>query len=137
MKAVTFAEHNVVFAKDQKEYSNLPACSQNNGLVTFCMEVTKEELRQIRKKSYVNITVLNFNRPVQPVAIMFTKPEFPIPFDIRLTAEPNEWSKEHGTATFKIYLTKESMESIKKNKRIWITTSTFGTPLQPISQTLI
>ncbi len=136
MKSIEFDGQNVVFAKDQDEYANLPAHSQSNGLVTFCMKLDAREFKKLKEKNYVNITVLNFNRPVQPICVMTEKPEMPVPFDLRMDSDPFHWDKEKGTATFKTFFTREGINKLKKDKKLWITFSTFGAPLQPISQTL-
>lgn len=136
MNAIEFKEHNVVFAKDQKEYNPLPAHAQQNGIVTFCMKLNSDEVKQIVANKKVNLTVLNFNRPVQPVALSIKKPEFPIPIDVKLNANPSEWDKEKGLATFSFAVLPLDLHTIKKEKKLWITTVTYGTPLQPISQIL-
>lgn len=136
MKGIEFKEQNVVFAKDQKEYAPLPAHGQHNGIVTFCMELTPAEVKKIRERAYVDLTVMNFNRAVQPMSLWTAKPEFPIPFDLKLNANPSRWDKEKGTATFTFHFTEPELKDIKKHKKLWITVVTFGSPLQPINQSL-
>lgn len=136
MKAIEFKEQNVVFAKDQKEYSPLPAHGQQNGVVTFCMQLDAREVKKIRESHTLRLTVLNFNRPVQPIKIWTTNPEFPIPFDIDLNANPETWDKEKGLATFRFDLDTADVAGIKKYKKLWITTVTYGAPLQPINTIL-
>lgn len=133
MKAIEFKEQNVIFAKDQKEYAPLPAHGQQNGMVTFCMELTPAEVKKIRLQRRVVLTVLNFNRPVQPVAVHAAKPQFPVPYSIKLNVVPTAWDTDKGLATLEFELSKEEVTCIKRSKKLWITTVTYGAPLQPIS----
>lgn len=134
MKSIEFKEQNVIFAKDQEEYANLPAFAQQNGMVTFCMELDKKELKSVKSK--IKITVLNFKKPVQAICVRTAKPEFPISHSLITISNPDSFNDEEGTATFAIELSPEQMDQLNKDKCLWITTVTHGSPLQPISQTI-
>lgn len=134
MKSIEFKEQNVIFAKDQEEYANLPAFAQQNGMVTFCMELDKKELKNVKSK--IEITLLNFKKPVQAICVRTTKPEFPISHNLITISNPDSFNDEEGTATFAIELSPEQMDQLSKDKCLWITTVTHGSPLQPISQTI-
>lgn len=131
MKAVEFKEQNLKFAENQDEYENLPARAENNGIVTFCMEFDEEELKILKEKKVLHITRLTFKGPVQPIKVSFTKPKFPVSYK-GLGCVVSNWT-EDGQATTPINITPIEMRSLQKNKRAWITTATFGSPLQPIS----
>lgn len=141
MKSIEFKEQNVIFAKDQEEYANLPAFAQQNGMVTFCMELDKKELKNIKREPYakkpkIKITVLNFKKPVQAICVRTAKPEFPISHNLITISNPDSFNDGEGTATFAIELSPEQMDQLNKDKCLWITTVTHGSPLQPISQTI-
>ncbi len=70
MKAIEFEQHNVVFAKDQKEYLPLPAHAQNNGLVTFCMELFPINIQALKKSGKIWITTATFGTPLQPISMI-------------------------------------------------------------------
>ena len=75
MKAIKFKESNVVFAKDQPEYNQLPAHRDSDGIVTTCWTMTlKERLRFL----FVNklwFSVMTFNHPLQPILPSLDKPD--------------------------------------------------------------
>lgn len=131
MKALEFKEQNIVFAKDQKEYLPLPAHAQNNGIVTFCMELDKEELEHVQKTKQLFITRLTFNGPVQPLKVAVIKPSLPVGHK-GFTSDVLKWS-EDGKATFAVTISQIELHKLKKDKVLWISTATFGAPLQPIS----
>lgn len=137
MKAIEFEQHNVVFAKDQKEYLPLPAYAQNNGLVTFCMELDECELEVIKKTKILKLTVLTFGRPAQPIRVTTVEPAFPVTHKGQFHCNPKIWDEGPETsATFEIELLPINILVLKKTRKIWITVSTFGTPLQPINMIL-
>lgn len=137
MTSIEFKEQNVIFAKDQEEYANLPAFAQENGMVTAGWQLESEEITKISKEKCVRITVLNFGRPVQNLSVRVTKPKFPVTHKLQTQSNPESWDEENGTATFVFKLTDLSIRSLKKNKILWITTITHGAALQPMSGTLI
>ena len=68
MKAIQFEECNVEIAKNQKEYRTLPAfVDKEIGTVTTCFELDNEELKQIRRTKKFWLTLLTFNKPLQPI----------------------------------------------------------------------
>ena len=131
MKALEFKEQNIVFAKDQEGYLPLPACVQNNGIVTFCMELDEEEIEKAQKSRQLFITRLTFKGPVQPVKVSSIKPKLPVDHK-GFTVDVLRWDK-NGKATFAITISPMEANKLKKDKILWISTATFGSPLQPIS----
>jgi len=137
MKAIEFEQHNVVFAEDQKEYLPLPAYAQNNGLVTFCMELDDRELEAVKKTKILKLTVLTFGRSAQPIRVTTVEPAFPVTHKGQFHCNPKSWGEGPETpATFEIELFPINIQALKKSRKIWITTATFGTPLQPINMIL-
>lgn len=136
MKAIEFEQHNVVFAKDQKEYQPLPAYAQDNGLVTFCMELDDRELEAVVKTNILRLPVLTFGRSAQPIRVTTIEPSFPVTHKGHFHCNPKSWDDKEGSAVFEIEMFPLNILKLKKTKRIWITTATFGTPLQPISMIL-
>jgi len=132
MKAKEFKEQNLIIAEDQKEYENLPAFAQQNGILTYCMELTDEEIKKTSAENEVNITVLNFGGPVQPMAVSVHKPKFPVLPNIKTESNAKTWELEAGTATFHFPLSDHKLKTLKKTKLLWVTVVTFGKPLQPI-----
>lgn len=79
MTAVEFEEVNIRIAEDQPEYETLPAyANTQEGSVTFCFELNKEELDEIAKTGRIYFKQLTFNKPMQPIA-MSTQKEDLIP----------------------------------------------------------
>lgn len=67
MKAVEFPEQNVVYGKDQEEYSPLPAHkSEPMGQVVTCWELTDEDLAKVIETKRVYLAVWTFEQPLQP-----------------------------------------------------------------------
>lgn len=76
MNAITFPEVNLEIAKDQPEYNTLPAnVDQASGVMTFCWEISDEDLAQIIETRKIWHRVLTGGGPLQPVAMTVTKPE--------------------------------------------------------------
>lgn len=81
MKPTEFKEQNVVYAKDQKEYTPLPALKFEDGTVISCWKVSWKELLKIMWHRRVWVSVLTFNNPLQPLLVvddskeLFTKEE--------------------------------------------------------------
>lgn len=137
MKAIEFKERNIVIAENQPEYENLPALAQTNGIITFCMQLDDQEVEKIVSEGVANITVLNFGGPVQPIAVATDKPELPIYPRVRTMSNAKVWDLKEGTATFAWKFRVGQLKKLKESKTLWITTVTYGRPLQPISQTLV
>lgn len=138
MKSVKFKQANTEIAKDQKEYATMYAHAQANGLVTCCMELDNTEVHKIRVNRNFAIAVLNFNRPVHPITVHAKEPQFPIDFRVLMNVNPEAWNTEKGYAVFLFDNLPESMiKEIKRTKKLWITTATYGKPMQPISGQLL
>lgn len=137
MKAIPFDEQNIVIAENQPEYENLPALAQTNGIITFCMQLDDQEVEKIVSEGVVNITVLNFGGPVQPIRVAVHKPELPVYPRVQTMSNAKVWDLKEGTATFAWKLRKSEYLTLQKTKVLWVTTITYGRPLQPISQTLV
>lgn len=69
MKPIEFPEQNVVYAKDQPEYLNLPVHRDEVGTVTSCWELTPEEIETVKKTGKVYLRQMTFNQALQPVAM--------------------------------------------------------------------
>lgn len=69
MKPVEFKEQNVVYAKDQKEYMPLPALRFDDGTVISCWKMSWKELFKILLHRKVWVSVLTFNKPLQPLLV--------------------------------------------------------------------
>ena len=76
MKAIKFPEHNVVFAKDQPEYLPLPAYTYKSakGRVVSCWRMGLRERLKILFIGKVYLSLLTFNKPLQPQLLMVDKP---------------------------------------------------------------
>jgi len=129
MRAIKFIGHNVVFAKDQPEYKQLPAYAAN-GVVTVCFELSKQEVDHIQKTRFIELTVLTFNRVAQPINVSATRPSLPLNPRTKFVVNPHSWA--NNTATFKIAVIPLALDEIAKTRQLWISTATYGSPLQPI-----
>lgn len=133
MKAIEFEGHNVVIAKDQPQYQPLPAFVQDNGMVTYCMELSEEELNLIKKTKEVKLSFLNFGQVVQPVRVSVNRPEFPISKKENFVCNATQWREKDSIAILRFPFNPDRMFILKKSKLLWITVVTYGQPLQPIS----
>lgn len=75
MKAIEFPEQNVIFAKDQPQYNQLPAHRSDDGIVTFAFELDEVEKAQILLNGVVWVKIMTFNQPLQPILVCAEKPE--------------------------------------------------------------
>ena len=66
MKPITFPEHNCVYAKDQPEYLPLPAHQTEDGMVITCWALTWRERLRILLTGRIWLSVLTFNKLLQP-----------------------------------------------------------------------
>lgn len=57
---------NVIIAEKQDEYTSLPAHVFPNGLVCCCIELSKEELEEVKNTGKVYVSHLTFKGPLQP-----------------------------------------------------------------------
>ena len=67
MNPIEFEGHNTVYAKDQPEYLPLPVFKSKTGEVTSCWRLTWVERLQVLFFGRVYITILTFNKPLQPL----------------------------------------------------------------------
>ena len=67
MKPIEFKGANVVFAKDQPEYLQLPAFKDDEGNVITEWELTDRERLKIFNGENLRLSLLTFNQPLQPV----------------------------------------------------------------------
>ena len=73
MTPVTFDQANVVFAKDQPEYLQLPALVQDNSVIS-CWEFSAEDLAELNKNKRLWVTVLTFGDSLQPLGFSLSPP---------------------------------------------------------------
>ena len=70
MKPIEFPEQTTVYAKDQPEYIPLPVWKNPNdveGRVISCWQLTWKERFQILFNGKLWLSVLTFNKPLQPL----------------------------------------------------------------------
>lgn len=75
MKPVEFEEQNVIFAKDQPQYTPLPAYRQDDGIVITCWELSEEEKKQVAETGRIWLGISTFNNPLQPIYCTTLKEE--------------------------------------------------------------
>ena len=75
MKPIEFKEQNVVYAKDQKEYQPLPALKFEDGTVVTCWVLSWKEVIKLVFTRKVWLSVLTFNKPLQPTLLTVNKGE--------------------------------------------------------------
>lgn len=64
-----------VFAKDQPEYIPLPSRVDSEGTVVTCWQLNwKERLKALWQGKFY-LTLLTFNKPLQPIRCSIDKPE--------------------------------------------------------------
>ena len=135
MKAIAFKGQNIVFAKNQKEYAELPSCAQNNGIASFCFSLSDGEIKRVKESGVFFVTRLTFGGPVQPIKVMFKTPNFPVDHK-NFTSTVKEWGPGmNQEAVFEVQVSKVEMMSLETKKCIWVSTATYGSPLQPFMMT--
>lgn len=72
-----FKEVNVVMGEGQPEYIPLPAYKKpgENGEVVMCFELSEEEKARVQETGEIWLSLLTFNRGMQPVYITTEKNE--------------------------------------------------------------
>lgn len=75
MKIVKFKECNSIYAKDQPEYLPLPAHRADDGEATSCWGLSFLERLKVILTGKIYLSVLTFNRPLQPQKMLVDKPE--------------------------------------------------------------
>lgn len=78
----------VVYAKDQPQYFPLPAIHNDTGTVITCWRLTWRERLLVLLSGRLFLSVLTFNRPLQPVKLTTSFPAFAA---IKAAQEPQEW----------------------------------------------
>lgn len=129
MEFLEFEEQNMVIAKDQKEYTPIPAW-YGSGLMCARLGLSPDEVRGIVKNKFVYLSVLHFDGPVQPMDLIGEKPEFPVSLDIPL--ECNTVVRKGTLATFKFKFSKEDIKAVRDNHELWMVVSVRDTSLLPI-----
>ena len=77
MKPIEFKGQNLIIAKDQPEYNNLPAFHDSKtGTVVFCYKLTPDERIEMMNNGLVWVRLLTFNNPMQPIALSTKKGDF-------------------------------------------------------------
>ena len=75
MEPQNFPEQNVVMAKDQEEYLDLPSHVGSDGVVTSCWKLNWRERWRVFLTGKIWLQQLTFNHPLQPQRIQVEKPE--------------------------------------------------------------
>lgn len=60
---------NVEIAKEQEEYLTLPAHVFEDGQVCVCIQLDEKEIEEVKKEGRVYVSMLTFNKPLQPFFI--------------------------------------------------------------------
>ena len=74
MQIVKFDGCNITYGKDQPEYLPLPACKTEEGDVTSCWKMNLKERLRVLFTGRVYVSLLTFNRPLQPQRVSVHKP---------------------------------------------------------------
>lgn len=74
MTPVKFNEQNVVYAESQPEYLPLPAHKTKDGVVTSCWKMTLKERLKVSITGRIYLSVMTFNKPLQPLLISTNRP---------------------------------------------------------------
>lgn len=79
MKLIEFKEQTVIIAKDQPEYTPLPAYQHRDqpDTITFCWKLSLIERLKVLLTGKVWHSVLTFNQSLQPVMLQVNKPAMP------------------------------------------------------------
>jgi len=76
-KVVEFAEQNATFRGDGKTIGDMP-CYTDEVMTISCWELSEEDLANIVKTGKIFVAQMNYNEPLQPQAIWFENPFFPV-----------------------------------------------------------
>jgi len=74
VKPISFPEHNIVIARDQPEYIQLPAFVHSNRVVC-CWSLSWRERLQVLFTGKIWHQILTFNQRLQPQLLSVEKPE--------------------------------------------------------------
>lgn len=84
MKPIEFKHQNVIFAKDQPEYSPLPALRiySPQGEVISCWQMSFKERMKVLLTGKVWLSLASFNKPLTPSYMSINRKEvFSVPDD--------------------------------------------------------
>lgn len=131
MRALEFEQQNVVLAKDQPEYNQLPAYfgqlgdQPNETGYVVCLELDKEEMKRVIQYGKVWVSQLTFGGKFNPINVFCHNNIF-IPgndekevppaddFKLELTQLLNRHSKENGSNTPDYKLADYLIEKLKE-----------------------
>lgn len=74
MKPIEFDGANGVFGIGQPEYLPLPAYKGDDGTVVTCWQLEPGDLERIKETGCVWLSVLTYNKPLQPVLLLSKNP---------------------------------------------------------------
>ena len=76
MKQISFKEQNTVIAKNQPEYTPLPAYygAEKEGEVISCWGLSLRERLTLLLTGRIWLRILTFNRPLQPQLLQIERP---------------------------------------------------------------
>lgn len=74
MELVEFPEHNMVIAKDQRQYRPMPAHLAPDGVVTCCWKLTPEEIDRVVETGVLWHQIMTFGAPLQPQLLLVDSP---------------------------------------------------------------
>ena len=75
MRPTKFKEHNVIYAKNQAEYQQLPALKGEDGTVISCWKLSWKEKIKLLITGKIWLAAMTFNNSLQPVFITTEKKE--------------------------------------------------------------
>ncbi len=93
MNTIPFPEQTTTYAKDQPQYSPLPAHidrADPNGTVTCCWRMSWRERLTVLVKGVIWHQVWTFHKPLQPQLLTVDKPELPAPGPVNFADLKNE-----------------------------------------------
>lgn len=74
MTSIDFEESNIKIAEDQEQYETLIAHhNKEEGSMTFCFKLNKEEMDEINKTGVIWFKQLTFGKPMNPVSMSTEK----------------------------------------------------------------
>lgn len=74
MKPIEFKDQTCIYAKDQPQYMPLPVHKSKDGNVTSCWSLTWKERMHLLFTGKVWITLMTFNKPLQPQMLQVYDP---------------------------------------------------------------
>lgn len=74
MKAVQFPEVNLNIGENQEQFQTLPAYADNDGVVTCCFELDKEEMQQVLETGKIYLQIKTGFKPLQPIGTSVLNP---------------------------------------------------------------